>query len=96
MSPVSPYTTLVRPIITEDSMANASLREPQYTFRVAIKANKIQIAKAIEEAFGVRVKSVNTLRQSGKPKRMRGSNGYRPDHKKAFITLEEGQTIDLF
>ncbi len=95
MSP-SPYITLIRPIITEDSMSNATLREPQYTFRVAIKANKIEIARAVEEAFGVRVKSVNTLRQSGKPKRMRGRSGLRPDYKKAFVTLQEGQTIDLF
>ncbi len=93
---LSPYQILIRPVITEDSMDCANLPEPQYTFRVAINANKIEIVRAVEEAFGVRVKNVNTLRQKGKPRTMRGRRGLRADHKKAFITLEAGQTIDLF
>jgi large subunit ribosomal protein L23 len=92
----SAYETLIRPIITEDSMADSQLREPQYVFQVSIDANKIEIARAVEEAFNVRVKNVNTLRQAGKPKTMRGRHGYRAEKKKAFITLEEGQSIDLF
>jgi large subunit ribosomal protein L23 len=90
------YQTLVRPILTEDSMADSSLREPQYVFQVSVDANKIEIARAVEEAFSVRVKKVNTLRQAGKPKTMRGRHGYRAERKKAFVTLEEGQSIDLF
>lgn len=89
------YTVLVRPLITENSMAGAALKEPQYTFRVSIRANKIEIARAVEDAFNVRVKKVNTLRQFGKPKRLRGRLGRRADYKKAFVTLKEGQSIDL-
>ncbi|NQU41953.1 50S ribosomal protein L23 [bacterium] len=92
----SPYDILIRPVITEDSMDRTGLGEPQYTFRVALKANKIEIARAVEQAFGVRVKNVNTLRQTGKVKTMRRRTGKRPDTKKAFVTLETGQTIDIF
>ena len=90
-----PYTVLIRPVITEDAMDRTSLREPQYTFRVAPDANKIEIARAIEAAFDVRVKCVNVLRQPGKPKRMRGHSGRSSGYKKAFITLEEGQRINI-
>lgn len=93
---LSPYQILIRPMITEDSTAIAALAKPQYTFLVATGANKIEIARAVEEVFDVRVKSVNTLRQFGKPKRMRGRSGRRGDYKKAFVTLEEGQTIALY
>ncbi|MFP4379818.1 MAG: 50S ribosomal protein L23 [Candidatus Sumerlaeia bacterium] len=92
----SPYTVLIRPLITEDSMDRSSLDEPQYTFLVDMKANKIDIARAVEEAFNVRVKNVNTLRQRGKVKSLRRTRGKTPDRKKAFVTLEQGQTIDLF
>jgi large subunit ribosomal protein L23 len=92
----SAYNTLVRPIITEDSTMLANLEEPQYVFQVAIDANKVQIIRAVESAFGVRVKGVNTLRAKGKPRRMRGFLGRRADTKKAFVTLEKGQSIDLF
>jgi large subunit ribosomal protein L23 len=94
--PSSAYKTLIRPVITEDSTMLANLEEPQYVFQVAIDANKIDIMRAVEEAFGVRVKGVNTLRSKGKPRRMRGFQGRRPDTKKAFVTLEKGQSIDLF
>lgn len=92
----SPYDILIRPVITEDSTTLSSLPEPQYMFRVALRANKIEIARAVEKAFGVRVKSVNTIRQKGKVVRMRRTEGKRPDYKKAFVTLEAGQTIDLY
>ena len=92
----SPYDILIRPVITEDSNRLASLAEPQYVFRVALGANKIEIARAVEAAFGVRVKLVNTLRQNGKAVRMRRTQGIRPDTKKAFITLEPGQRLDLY
>ena len=92
----SPYDILIRPVITEDSTQGAALTEPQYVFRVAINANKINIARAVEKAFDVRVKNVNTLRQRGKVKTLRGRRGKKPDYKKAFVTLEKDQTIDLF
>jgi large subunit ribosomal protein L23 len=92
----SPYNILIRPVITEDSMDRTSLSEPQYTFLVARDANKIEIAQAVESVFNVRVKSVNTLLRKGKPKTMRGRHGRCADEKKAFITLEKGQTLNLF
>lgn len=91
-----PYKILVKPIITEDSTAAIAEREPTYTFKVSIAANKVQIAQAVEAAFGVEVKKVNTLRQRGKVKRMRRAVGKRADYKKAFVTLAEGNSIDLF
>lgn len=93
----SPYDIILRPVITEDSTQGAERKNPQYVFQVAREANKIEIARAVEEVFGVQVKNVNTLVQQGKPKRMRGRmEGRRPTVKKAFVTLEEGQRIDLF
>jgi large subunit ribosomal protein L23 len=68
---------------------------PQYTFKVDIKSNKYEIKKAIEEAFGVKVSDVNTIRYLGKKKRVRIKEGKRPDWKKAIITLAEGQKIEI-
>jgi len=97
MKIASPYDIIIRPVITEDSTASSQTKEPQYVFQVLRDANKIEIARAIEEVFGVEVKSVNTLRQKGKPKRMRQRReGRRAEVKKAFVTLKAGQTIDLF
>lgn len=90
------YDILIRPLITEDGMAGATLLEPQYIFLVDKRSNKVQIARAVEEAFNVRVKNVNTLRQKGKMKRVRRSYGRTAEAKKAFVTLEKGQTIDIF
>ena len=56
---LSPYQILIRPVITEDSTVLAALTEPQYVFRVATAANKIEIARAVETAFGVKVIRVN-------------------------------------
>ena len=95
MSPTA-YDILVRPVVTEDSTKLSTEAKPQYAFHVAMGANKIQIAKAVEEIYSVRVKSVNTLRKKGKKKTMRGRTGFRPDTKKAFVTLEEGFKLDLF
>jgi len=74
------------------------LREKQngYFFEVARDANKIEIKHAIEVIFNVKVHSVRTLRVHGKPKRMGRYAGYRPDWKKAIVTLKKGQTIELF
>lgn len=90
------YDIIKRPIITERSMAGAEFKK--YTFEVAKAANKIQIAKAIEEIFSVKVSKVNTLNMIGKEKRT-GSYpaGRRPSWKKAIITLtEDSKTIELF
>ncbi|HBF32980.1 TPA: 50S ribosomal protein L23, partial [Candidatus Sumerlaeota bacterium] len=72
------------------------LASPQYSFLVDIKANKIEIARAVEQAFGVEVVGVNTIRSKGKVKTMRRHTGKRADFKKAFVTLKPGSQIDLF
>ena len=90
------YDIIKRPIITEQSMESIDMKK--YVFEVAKDANKIEIAKAIEEAFGVKVAKVNTLNMQGKQKRM-GANpaGRRPSWKKAMVTLTpDSKSIDLF
>ena len=82
---------ILKPVITEDSMDR--LQANRYTFRVAKDANKIEIAKAVEELFNVKV---NTISVKGKQKRMGRSVGYRPDWKKAIVTLEGDKTIEFF
>ena len=73
------------------------MAENKYTFAVDINANKIQIRKAVEDLFDVKVKSVNTMRVKGKPKRLGVHRGYRPNWKKAIVTLEEGsKPIEIF
>lgn len=86
---------IIKPIITEKSMAG--LQENKYTFKVAKSANKIMIAKAVEELFGVQVASVNTMNCRGRVKRVGMSRGATPDWKKAIVTLAEGsKTIEFF
>ena len=90
------YDLIVKPIITEQSMEETA--EKKYVFQVAIDANKIEIAKAIEEIFGVKVAKVNTMNMDGKEKRMgRYPAGRRPARKKAMVTLTaDSKTIELF
>lgn len=92
----SPQDIILRPVITEASMANVQLRK--YTFRVAKDANKIEIAKAVEALFpGAKVSSVNTISCRGRLKRMGRNQGYTPSFKKAIVTLTEGsKTIEFF
>ena len=90
------YDILVKPIITEKSMAQTA--DKKYTFRVPLWANKIQIKQAVEAAFkGVKVESVNTMRVLGKTKRQGKHEGKRPDWKKAIVKLTEAsKTIEVF
>ena len=67
----------------------------QVVFKVPLEATKPDIKQAVEGLFEVKVKSVNTLRQKGKTKRFRGRPGQRSDSKKAYVTLEEGHSIDV-
>ena len=86
---------ILRPVITENSMDGIADRK--YTFEVAKDANKIEIAKAVEELFGVKVSKVNTISVRGKLKRMGRNAGYTSDWKKAVVTLAEGsKTIEFF
>jgi large subunit ribosomal protein L23 len=89
------HEILVRPIITEKS--HTRLDElGAYTFVVAKDANKIEIAKAIEKQFNVKVKTVRTMRYAGKQKRVGRFVGRKSDWKKAVVTLIEGDTIEIF
>ena len=89
------YDIIVKPIITEQSMEETA--EKKYVFQVAIDANKIEIKKAVEEIFGVKVEKVNTIRMDGKEKRMGVHVGRRANWKKAMVKLTaDSKTIELF
>ena len=82
------YDIIIKPVITEQSMEESEAKK--YVFKVAEDANKIQIAKAVEEIFGVKVAKVNTLRMSGKKKRTGAYPAvYRVSWKKAMVRLTD-------
>ena len=87
------YEIVRGPVITEK--ATLASEHNQVVFRVALDASKPEIKTAIEGLFKVKVKAVNTLRTNGKIKRFRGTIGRRPETKKAIVTLQEGQSIDV-
>ena len=87
------YDVIRKPIITEKS--TMASENGAVVFEVAIDSNKPQIKEAVEALFGVKVKAVNTTIAKGKNKRFRGIKGTRKDVKKAYVTLEEGNTIDV-
>jgi large subunit ribosomal protein L23 len=101
--PIKPFTTtlsrnqmleIIRaPVITEK--ATLISEHNQVTFRVPLEATKPEIKAAVEGLFSVKVKAVNTIRTAGKLTRFRGTLGRRSDRKKAIVTLEAGQTIDV-
>ena len=87
------YHHLIRgPIITEKTHAMREANN-KLTLKVDVKANKIEIRKAIEVLFKVKVLAVNTIQMMGKKKRMGKSEGKRPDWKKAIVTLAPGEKI---
>lgn len=90
------YDIIRRPIISEQSMEGAQFK--CYTFEVDKRSNKIEIKKAVEEIFGVKVAKVNTLNMQGKEKRQGAQpKGRRPSWKKAMVTLKpESKTIEFF
>lgn len=86
---------IIKPVITERSMEGIALKK--YTFRVDKSSNKIEIAKACEELFDVKVAKVNTMNVKGQLRRQGRTQGYRPDWKKAIITLtENSKPIEFF
>ena len=93
MTDIRHYDVIVSPVITEKSTLVSE--HNQVVFNVARDASKPEIKAAVEALFGVKVKSVNTLLRKGKVKRFRGRPGKRKDVKKAYVTLEEGNTIDV-
>ena len=93
MPSIKDFKTIIKPIVTEKSSLGAEYN--QITFEVNKVSTKKEIKLAIENIFQVKVKKVNTSIVKGKLKSFRGSLGRRSNYKKAFVTLEEGQTIDI-
>lgn len=89
----SHYDIIKKPIITEK--ATMASEANAVVFEVKIEATKPMIKEAIEAVFGVKVKAVNTSILKGKTKKFKGRPGVRSDRKKAYVTLEEGNTIDV-
>ena len=86
---------ILKPVITEASMD--AMAAKKYTFKVAPNATKPEIAKAVEELFGVKVACVNTVSMKKKPKRLGVHFGYTSDWKKAIVTLtNDSKTIEFF
>ena len=87
------YVIIVRPIVTEKSSLGSQFG--QVTFEVTLDATKPEIKVAVERLFDRKVKAVNTVLTKGKVKRFRGKLGKRSDYKKAIVTFEDGQDIDV-
>lgn len=87
------YDVILGPVITEKTTRISE--HGQVAFRVPLDATKPQIKAAVEGLFNVKVTAVNTLRVKGKEKLFRGRVGQRSDWKKAFVTLADGQSIDV-
>jgi large subunit ribosomal protein L23 len=90
---------LIKPVLTEKANAQQD-KLRRYAFKVAKKANKLEIKKAVENFYGVTVTNVNTAVAPGKNKsrftKAGVINGRKPSYKKAFVTVAEGDTIDLY
>ena len=89
------HDIIIAPVITERSMAG--IENKKYTFKVAKTADKVSIAKAVEEIFKVTVVKVNTMNVRGQERRMGRYSGYTPSWKKAIVTLsEKSKPIEFF
>jgi large subunit ribosomal protein L23 len=91
---MSSYDIIRRPIITEKTTMLGD--QSQYVFEVARTANKIDVKRAVEEVFKVNVRAVNIIHVHGKSRRMGRSQGMTSPWKKAIVTLQAGQRIELF
>jgi len=91
----NPHDIILFPYMTE-RVTDLRTKGNKYAFGVAMNANKIEIAMAIELMFNVKVVGVNTIRMRGKKKRIGWREGRTPDWKKVLITLKEGDSIDIF
>ncbi len=89
------HDVIVRPLLTEKSTQQLDAQNA-YTFVVDKTANKIEIAYAVEKQFGVKVKAVRTMRYAGKDRRVGKYVGRRASWKKAVVTLQDGDTIEIF
>lgn len=88
------HTVIKSPVITEKS-TDLTGKYNKYSFAVDKRANKIEIKKAVERLFKIKVTKVNTIKMRGKQRRVRFHQGKTPDWKKAIVTLREGDKIDL-
>ena len=84
---------IVRPVVTEKTTDMGE--NDKYVFEVATEANKNEVKQAVEKFFGVKVVDVHTMNMKGKPKRLGRYMGRRKDWKKAIVTLQSGDKIDL-
>lgn len=92
---MTPQEIIIQPLVTERSMDG--MEQKKYSFKVAKKATKSEVKKAIEKLFDVQVKKVNTMIMPGKTKRVGVHTGRTSDWKKAVVTLtEESKTIEFF
>ena len=92
---MNPRDIILAPVVTEKAVSQ--LGEKKYTFCVADNSNKIEIARAVEEIFGVKVAKVNTISMKGQLRRMGRNEGYTSDWKKAVVTLTaDSKTIEFF
>ena len=87
------YQTILSPVITEKATALSEFNK--VVFKVATNANKAQIRMAVESLFNVKVAKVNTINVEGKNKMFKGRPGKRSDYKKAIVTLQPGQMLDV-
>lgn len=89
------HDIIIRPIVTEKTMRG--MPDKKYTFKVAKNAGKIEIAKAVESVFKVKVDKVNTVRVRGRLRRQGRTQGYTPSWKKAYVTLKpDSKAIEFF
>jgi large subunit ribosomal protein L23 len=89
------HDIIIKPLVTEKTTDQLE-KNGAYTFVVAKDANKIEIGKAIEELFNVKVREVRTMRYAGKQRRVGKFVGRRASWKKAVVTLRQGDTIEIF
>jgi large subunit ribosomal protein L23 len=87
------YDVIVRPVVTEKS--TAASEQNKLTFKISPTATKKDVKAAVEAIFSVKVKKVNTINVEGKVKKFRGRPGQRSDFRKAVVTLEPGQMVDV-
>ncbi|MEC7726666.1 MAG: 50S ribosomal protein L23 [Planctomycetota bacterium] len=88
------YDVVRRPVVTEKS-AGVQESKNQYTFEVAKAANKVEVRKAVETLFSVKVEAVNIITMPAKRRRVFGRPGHSPAWKKAIVTLKDGDSIDV-
>ncbi len=91
-----PRSIIISPVRTEKTEDILASGQNKYYFKVAINANKIEIRKAVEELFKVKVIKCDTIKVKGKRKSWGRKSGKRPDWKKAILTLKEGDKITIF